>query len=71
MAAGPVMGGGFDHPTLLVGGGVVFLVGAITAALLTRLTRVTVSCCLVLVVLACGIKVLADTLSGSRKDPAR
>ena len=58
MAAGPVVGGGFDHPTLLVGGGVVFLVGAITATLLTRLTPVTVWFCLVLVVLACGIAVL-------------
>jgi uncharacterized membrane protein YoaK (UPF0700 family) len=58
MAAGPVVGGGFDHPTLLVGGIVVFLVGAMTFAFLTRLTRVTVWFCLVLVVLACGVAVV-------------
>ena len=58
MAAGPVVGGGFDHPTLLVGGVVVFLVGAMTFALLTRLTRMTVWFCLVLVFLACGVAVL-------------
>jgi uncharacterized membrane protein YoaK (UPF0700 family) len=65
MAAGPVVGGGFDHPTLLVGGIVVFLVGAVTFTFLTRLTRVTVWLCLVLVVLACGVAVVDAAVSGT------
>ena len=58
MASGPVAGGGFSHPTLLVGGAVVFIVGAMTFAFLTRLSRVTVWFCLALVFLACGIAVV-------------
>jgi hypothetical protein len=58
MAAGPVVGGGYSHPTLLVGGVVVFLVGSMTFASLIRLTPVTAWFCLVLVFLACGVAVL-------------
>ena len=64
MAAGPVVGGGFDHPTLLVGGVVVFLVGSMTIMFLTRLTPVTFWFCVVLVFLACGIAVLDVAVTG-------
>ena len=65
MPSGPVVAGGYSHPTLLVGGVVVFLVGAMTFALLTRLTRMTVWFCLVLVFLACGIAVADVAVTGT------
>jgi hypothetical protein len=65
MASGPVVGGGFDHPTLLVGGVVVFLVASMTVMLLTHLTPVTAWFCLVLVFLACGIAVADVAVTGT------
>jgi hypothetical protein len=63
--AGPVVAGGYSHPTLLVGGVVVFLVASMTFLLLTRLTPVTAWFCLVLVFLACGIAVADVAVTGT------
>ena len=65
MPSGPVMGGGYSHPTLLVGGVVVFLVASMTFASLIRLTPVTAWFCLVLVFLACGIAVADVAVTGT------
>jgi len=65
MPSGPVIGGGYSHPTLLVGGVVVFLVASLTVASLIRLTPVTAWFALVLVFLACGIAVANVAVSGT------
>ena len=65
MAAGPVVGGGYMHPTLLVGGGLVFVLGAVTFAYLARLSAGTVWLCLALVFLAAAVAVADVAVTGS------
>ncbi len=58
MAAGPVVGGGYSHLTLLVGGGLVFVLGAVAFGYLARLSAATVWLCVALVFLAVAVAVL-------------